>query len=142
MTGHLVTVEPDGAVLRGLAVPFRQTAYFVDNDDKLVAEQFDEQSIHELPTDIPLLVGHDRNRPPAGIVTATGITSYGLGIEGRLIGSDDEIEGWRRKFAAGLMAALSIGFTAQGKQDWRRPERRWAPHWSSAATSRSPKSAW
>lgn len=127
MTRHLVRVDENGAVFRGLAVPFGESALIVEKDDRLVAEQFDENSIRKLPSNIPLLVAHDRNQPPAGIITSSGISRFGLGIEGRLVGSDGEIEGWRRKLAAGLMAALSVGFVAQGPQEWRRPERYGAP---------------
>ena len=123
----LVHVDPDGAVFRGLAVPFGENALLVEKDDRIVAERFDENSIRKLPSDIPLLVSHRRDEPPAGIVTSSGISRFGLAIEGRLVGSDGEIEGWRRKLAAGLMAALSVGFVTQGPQEWRRPERYGAP---------------
>ncbi len=33
-----------------------------------------------------------------------------LGIEAKLVGDDHELEGWRRRFDAGLMVGLSIGF--------------------------------
>lgn len=127
MTQHFVTVEDGGNIIRGLAVPFGESAYFIDKDDKVVAEQFDEESVQTLPSQIPLLVSHDRHRAPAGVVTAAGISRFGIGIEARLVGSDDEVEGWRRKLAAGLMASLSVGFTSQGRQVWRAPERRGAP---------------
>jgi phage head maturation protease len=123
VTRQLVHVDPDGAVFRGLAVPFGENALLVEKDDRIVAEEFDELSIRAMPKDVPLLVSHRRDEPPAGIVTSSGISRYGLGIEGRLVGSDAEIEGWRRKLGAGLMAALSIGFVAEGPQEWRRPER-------------------
>ena len=127
MTRHLVRVDPDGAVFRGLAVPFGESALLVEKDDRIVAERFDENSIRKLPSDIPLLVSHRRDEPAAGVVTSSGVSRFGLGIEGRLVGSDAEIEGWRRKLAAGLMAALSVGFVADGPQEWRRPERYGAP---------------
>ena len=44
----------------------------------------------------------------------------GLGIEARLIGADDELEGWRRRFDAGLMVGLSIGFRTAMKPIWGR----------------------
>ncbi len=127
MTGQFVKVEPGGTVFRGLAVPFDSPAYLVEADGRLVAERFDEASITRLPENIPLLVGHRRDEPPAGVITSSGISKFGLAIEGRLVGSDVEVEGWRRKFADGLMASLSIGFAARGAQDWRAPERVGAP---------------
>ena len=127
MTGQFVKVEPGGTVFRGLAVPFDSPAYLVEADGRLVAEQFDEASITQPPDNIPLLVGHRRDEPPAGVITSSGISKFGLAIEGRLVGSDAEVEGWRRKFAHGLMASLSIGFAARGAQDWRAPERVGAP---------------
>ncbi len=127
MTQHLVTVEEGGNILRGIAVPFNETAYFIDKDGNVVAERFDEQSVLALPSQIPLLVSHDRQRAPAGIVMTAGVTSFGIGIEARLVGSDEEVQGWRRKLAAGLMASLSIGFTAGGRQQWRAPDRQGAP---------------
>ncbi len=123
----LLNVDPGGAVFRGLAVPFGRSALIVDKDGKLIAEQFDQTSIRKLPQNIPLLVGHRRDEPPAGVITSSGLSSFGLGIEGKLVGGDSEIEGWRRRFAEGIMAALSIGFVAEGRQEWRLPERRGAP---------------
>jgi phage head maturation protease len=127
MTTHLVHVDPDGAVFRGLAVPFGENALLVEKDGRPVAEQFDEESIVAMPKDVPLLVSHNRGVPAAGIINSSGISRYGLAVEGRFIGSDAEIEGWRRKLAAGLMAQLSIGFTAGGPQEWRRPQRYGGP---------------
>jgi phage head maturation protease len=127
MTVKLVHIDPAGVVFRGIAVPFHETAIIVQDGDRIVAEQFDEMSILEMPVDTPLLVSHRRDTPPAGIITGFGIGQFGLGIEGRLVGADVEIEGWRRRFEAGLMAGLSIGFTAKGPQEWRRPERDGAP---------------
>jgi HK97 family phage prohead protease len=123
----LVAVEPGGAVFRGLAVPFYQSAIVVEPDNRLVAEQFDPQSITELPANIPLLISHRRDEPPAGIIDTAAVTAYGLGVEGRLIGTDDELDGWRKRFAAGLMSSLSIGFVADGRQQWQRPQHRGDP---------------
>ncbi len=114
-------------MFRGLAVPFGESALLVEKNDQIIAERFDEMSIRKLPADIPLLVSHRRDEPPAGIITSSGIAKFGLGVEGRFIGSDQEVEGWRRKLGAGLMAALSIGFVTRGPQEWRRPERSGAP---------------
>ncbi|MGE5694037.1 MAG: HK97 family phage prohead protease [Candidatus Sericytochromatia bacterium] len=123
-----VTVEPDGAVFCGLAVPFGETAWVQGHDGEIIAERFDADSIRTLPSNVPLLVSHRRDEPPAGVVAGTAIsTTFGVGVEGKLIGSDHEIEGWRRRFAEGLMCGLSIGFTASGRQQWQLPERRGAP---------------
>ena len=122
----LVALDPDGTILRGLAVPFGEPALIVA-DGQLVAEHFDENSITQLPTEIPLLVAHDRDRPPAGIVLQAQQFSRGVGVEARLVGSDPELDGWRRRFEHGLMTALSIGFTASGRQLWDRPIRAGQP---------------
>jgi HK97 family phage prohead protease len=118
-----VSIEPGGAVLRGLAVPFHQPTVVVESDGRVVAEVFDHDSIRRLPDGAPLLVGHDRATPPVGIITTTGITSYGVGIEAQLVGSDNDLDAWRKRLAAGLMSGLSVGFTASGQQRWQRPAR-------------------
>jgi phage head maturation protease len=73
---------------------------------------------------LPLLVSHDRDKPPAGVVRSAFITVYGLGVEGELIGSDDELQGWRRRFAEGLHSGLSIGFSRDRHRDvYEKPHR-------------------
>lgn len=127
MTTHLVHVDPEGTIFRGVAVPYNESALIVEKDGRLVAEQFDEESIVAMPKDVPLLVSHNRGVPAAGIVVSSGISRHGLAVEGRLVGSDAEIQGWRRRFEAGIMTCLSVGFAASGTQEWRRPERQGAP---------------
>lgn len=116
-----VLIEPGGKILRGLALPFDEHALIYDGSD-LYAEVFDRTSLEALPKEIPLLVSHNRNGPPAGMVRSTTVSSRGLELEAELVGSDDEVEGWRRKFEAGLMASLSIAFRADRPQ-WEKPPR-------------------
>lgn len=118
-----VTVEENGKVVRGLAVPFNQPTYVLNSNGDVIAEMFDSESIAELPGQVPLLVGHRRDLAPVGVVRSSAFTRYGLGIEAELIGSDHELEGWRRKLAAGLGAGLSIGFTESKRARWERPQR-------------------
>lgn len=122
-----VTVEDGGTVLRGLAVPFGDPTIVVEGDNRVICEVFDEESIDALPANMPLLVGHDRTTPPAGVIVNAAPAHFGLGIEARLIGSEPELDGWRRRLAAGLMAGLSIGFVAAGPQKWLRPTRSGQP---------------
>jgi phage head maturation protease len=125
----LVRVEaPGSSVLRGLAVPFHEHAYIEGKDGDLFAEVFDEESIPRPPQNVPLLVSHDRDRPPAGKVLNSFIMPQGLGIEAKLVGDDHELEGWRRRFDAGLMVGLSIGFRASsGKAIWEPSSKRGMP---------------
>lgn len=124
----LVRVEaPGSSVLRGLAVPFHEHAWIVDKDGDLYAEVFDELSIPRPPEGVPLLISHDRDKPPAGKVMSSSLTKHGLGIEARLIGDDHELEGWRRRFDAGLMVGLSIGFRTGQKPIWEAPPKRGMP---------------
>jgi hypothetical protein len=55
----------------------------------------DPESVDAMARDLPLLVSHRRDEPPVGIVREAGISSEGVGIEAKLVGSGDEIEGWR-----------------------------------------------
>lgn len=125
----LVKVDtPGSSILRGLAIPFGEYAFMVSKDGDLFAEVFDEESIPRLPQNVPLLVSHDRDRPPAGKVTSSVIMRQGLGIEAKLVGDDHELEGWRRRFDAGLMVGLSIGFrTGSGKAIWEPPPKQGMP---------------
>lgn len=121
-----IRVEEDGKVLRGLALPFNEFAVILDKEGRLFAEIFDEESLVRLPQNVPLLVSHNRDVPPAGMVLQTMKLSSGLGVEARIVGSDHEVEGWRRRFAAGLMTGLSIAFRAS-KPIWERPPRSGLP---------------
>ena len=51
----------------------------------------------------------------------------GLGIEAKLVGDDNELEGWRRRFDAVLMAGLSIGFRTGTKAVWEPPPTKGMP---------------
>jgi phage head maturation protease len=45
-----------------------------------------------------------------------------------LVGSADELEGWRARFADGLMSALSVGFGRDRHRDaYERPRRKGGP---------------
>lgn len=125
--GGRVTIEPGGCVFRGVGVPYHESALVVERDGRIVEEQFDEYSILMPPMNIPLLVSHRRDAPPAGVITRSESKADGLHVEGRLIGSDDEIEGWRRRLGANLMSSLSVGFTARGAQKWEPPARTGSP---------------
>src|SRR5262245_23695459 len=103
-------IEDDGTILRGLALPFGQGAVVVGPEGSWVEEVMDEESVTSIAADLPLFVSHDRNRPPAGIVRNTSISPLGVGIEAEVVGSRDEIEGWRSRFSHGLSAGLSVGF--------------------------------
>jgi phage head maturation protease len=61
-------------------------------------------------------------------VLSSVIMPQGLGIEAKLVGSDDELEGWRLRFDAGLMVGLSIGFrVGSGKAIWEPPPKQGMP---------------
>ena len=64
--------------------------------------------------------------PPLGVVEESSISKHGLGVEARLVGNDHELEGIRRRLAAGLMTGLSVGFQA-GKPMWEKPPGRGMP---------------
>jgi HK97 family phage prohead protease len=115
-----VTVEDGGTVLRGLAVPFNQLAPIL-TDGEIFAEVFDRDSLVELPRDVPLLLSHNRNHPAIGKVLNSWVDAAGLHIEARLVGSTEELAGWRARLKEGLTSALSIGFT--GRHKFERPTR-------------------
>lgn len=118
-------VEDNGRIIRGVAVPFNEGAIVTGPDGSLVEEVMDEESIEHIADNLPLLVGHDRTRPPAGIVRTAGVSPRGVVIEAELVGSDDELEGWRRRFRQGLSSGLSVGFTQNRKRAvYEKPQRR------------------
>jgi uncharacterized protein len=121
-----VSIEKNGRVLRGLAVPFNTPTMLVDHRDGLIAEAFDRKSITRVADEVPLLVSHDRDRPPLGKVVDHRQTVHGLEIEARLVDSEAELERWRARWAEKLMTGLSLGFK-QGPGDWRRPPERGMP---------------
>ena len=107
-----VKVEPRGQIVRGLAVPYDQPARLRNSDGVWFTEIVDELSFRELPSGLPIMVEHNRSREPVGRVLNLEHTRYGLGMEGELVGSDSELEGWARRFAKGLSAGLSVSFRA------------------------------
>lgn len=119
-------VEDNATVLRGLALPFGPPgAIVLGPEGSWVQELMDPESIARIENlPLPLFVSHDRDRPPAGIVRTAAVMADGVGIEAKLVGSDDELEGWRRRFRHGLFTALSVGFTRDKKREvFERPER-------------------
>ena len=48
----------------------------------------------------------------------------GIRDRAKLVGSDDEFEGWRRRFRHGLSAGLSVGFTRDKRRDVLEAPRR------------------
>ncbi len=124
-----VTIEDGGLVLRGVAVPWNEDTVVVTGTGSrrvVHRERFDAESIPAAGAlyGVPLMFGHDHNRP-AGRIRLSRSTDRGLEIEADLIGADDELEGVRRRLAAGLMAGLSIGFVADSHADvWIAPEKR------------------
>lgn len=119
-------MEEGGVVLRGLGVPFGEWTIVADKDGQLFSEIWDEESIPKPPVGIPLLLSHNRDVPPLGVVEESSISKHGLGVEARLVGSDHELEGIRRRLAAGLMTGLSVGFQA-AKPMWEKPPGRGMP---------------
>lgn len=120
----VLKVEDGGAVLRGVALPFNEPAIVSGPKGSLVQEVMDQKSVEKIAENLPLLVGHDRARPPAGLVRTARISSRGVLIEAELVGSDDELEGWRRRFRQGLSAGLSVGFTRDRDRDlYEKPSR-------------------
>jgi phage head maturation protease len=62
------------------------------------------------------------------VVHTVALTAAGLGAEGELVGNDAEIEGWRRRFRAGLNNGLSVGYTcSRARTRYERPTRRGDP---------------
>lgn len=120
----VLRVEDDGRVLRGVALPFGEPAIVQGPKGSLVEEVMDPESIARIASNLPLLVSHDRDRPAAGVVRTAAVTERGAMVEAELVGSDDELEGWRRRFREGLSAALSIGFTRDARRTQYEAPRR------------------
>jgi phage head maturation protease len=121
-----VRIEPGGRVVRGVAVPFGQSAIVKMRGAKMVEEIFDADSFAQpLPSGVPLMVNHVREREPVGVVHETAAWSYGLGFEGELLVSDAEAEVWERRFKAGLVSGVSVGYLSDHSRFvWERPKRR------------------
>jgi phage head maturation protease len=120
-----VKIEPGGRFLRGVAVPFGASA-IVKMRDKVVEEIFDPDSFERPPPGgVPLLVNHVRDREPTGVVHSTAVRSYGLGFEAELLVSDADAEVWERRFKAGLVSGVSVGYLSDHRRFvWERPTRR------------------
>jgi HK97 family phage prohead protease len=124
-----VAVEEDGAILRGVAVPFRRQAVVLGPGKRgagLVAhkETFDAESILGVGAlaGTPFLIGHDVNRPH-GAIQSSRSTDRGLEVEVRLMGSDSELQSFRRRAEGGVLSGLSIGFVPSRKRDiWLPPD--------------------
>lgn len=118
-------LEDGGRVLRGQAVPYGESAV-VPEGGSLVRERFDQQSLAELPENVPLRVGHDRQAPPVGKVVEVENRSYGLAVAARLAVANAELDSWRARWEEGLASGLSVGFTFDRKQqhEWHKPTRR------------------
>ena len=115
MNETTITIEPGGLVLRGCAVPWNEETVVVSPSPRggriVHRELFDDRSIVGVGGLFgkPILIGHDDTRP-VGRIRLSRSTGRGLEIEADLVGGDEEIEGIRRRLAAGLQAGLSIGF--------------------------------
>jgi HK97 family phage prohead protease len=124
-----VAVEEDGAILRGVAVPFRRHAVVLGpgkHGAGLVAhkETFDSESIVGVGAlaGTPFLIGHDVNRPH-GAIQSSRSTERGLEVEVRLLGSDSELQSFRRRAEGGVLSGLSIGFVPNRRADiWQPPD--------------------
>jgi HK97 family phage prohead protease len=120
----VLTAEPGGRVLRGLALPFDSPAYVLEGND-VIEEVMDADSLDHVPGQVPLLQGHDRVHPAIGVVRSWAILpGKGLGMEAELVVSDSELDAWHRRFKFGLTSGLSIGFRHdRHRTRWDRPVR-------------------
>ena len=121
-----VKIEPGGKFLRGVAVPFGESAIVKMRGGQVVEEIFDPSSFERPPPGgTPLLVNHVRDREPTGVVARTEVRSYGLGFEAELLVSDADAEVWERRFKAGLVSGVSVGYLSDHRRFvWERPTRR------------------
>ncbi len=111
-----ITVEDDGKIIRGLAIPYREHALIAENS-RVFLEYFEGESLRKLPKNVPLLQGHDRAVPPAGKILDSHHSPQGMWIEARLSGGASDVDRWRGLFADSLMAGLSVGFR-EGLGKW------------------------
>jgi HK97 family phage prohead protease len=120
----VLSIEPGGRIVRGLALPFHSPAYVVEDTD-VIEEVMDEHSLDGLPGKVPLLEGHDRTRAAIGVVHRWAvIPGKGLGVEAELVVSDSELDAWHRRFKHGVSSGLSIGFRYdKHRTRWERPVR-------------------
>jgi HK97 family phage prohead protease len=124
----VLSIEPGGRIVRGLALPFGSSAYVVEGND-VIEEVMDEDSLDGLPGRVPLLEGHDRTRAAIGVARNWAvIPGKGLGVEAELVVSDSELDAWHRRFKHGLTSGLSIGFRYdKHRTKWERPVRSGSP---------------
>jgi hypothetical protein len=98
----VLSIEPGGRIVRGLALPFGSSAYVVEGND-VIEEVMDEDSLDGLPGRVPLLEGHDRTRAAIGVARNWAvIPGKGLGVEAELVVSDSELDAWHRRFNTAL----------------------------------------
>ena len=122
-----ITVDHEGSVLRGLAVPWGERTVVsgaAPGRGRIVHEEvFDTESIQNVGAlyGKPLLIGHDSARP-VGKIRLSRSTEKGLEIEADLVAADVELEGIRRRLEAGLQSGLSVGFIPDSSSDqWYKP---------------------
>lgn len=126
---EVIPVSKNGVFVRGIAVPWGRATVVSSsgpNGQIVHLETFDRESIPAVGSLFgkPLLLAHDSGRP-VGLIHLSRSTQVGLEIEAQLVGSEPELEGIRRRLAAGLQSGLSIGFFPDRKSDiWTRPENR------------------
>ena len=121
----VLSIEPGGRIVRGLALPYGSGAYVIEDDGDIVEEMMDEQSLDQLPGAVPLLQSHRRDVPALGVVRHWAvIPGKGLGAEAELVVSDPELDAWHRRFKHGLTSGLSVGFRYDKRRtQWERPTR-------------------
>jgi HK97 family phage prohead protease len=108
-------------VLRGVAVPFHQSTLVADVVDgrlMVAVESFDERSFATLPDKVPLLVSHDSGQPIGW--AALHLEPDALRAEARLEGGAAHLDQVIELVKAGLMAAMSIGFTVGTDDQWSK----------------------
>jgi HK97 family phage prohead protease len=130
---HEVEIEPDGRIIRALALPYHEVAYVIGpgrrGEQIAHRERFDEQSFAEVGAMYgkPILMGHDQTRP-VGRILSTRSTERGLEIEGELRGAAVEIESIRDRAAGGILSYVSVGFVPDRRKDeWKEPDRSGLP---------------
>jgi HK97 family phage prohead protease len=125
---HEVEIEPDGRIIRALALPYHEVAYVIGpgrrGEQIAHRERFDEQSFAEIGAMFgrPILMGHDETRP-VGRILSTRSTERGLEVEGELLGAAVELESIRNRAAGGILSHMSVGFIPNRKLDvWEQPD--------------------
>jgi HK97 family phage prohead protease len=128
-----VVIEPDGRIIRGVALPYGEVAYVIGpgrrGEVMAHGEKFDQESIAHVGSMFgrPILLSHDESRP-IGRVLSTRSTAAGLEVEGELLGAAVELESIRARAAGGILSHFSIGFIPNRKLDvWEKPDRSGLP---------------